>query len=98
MGGVGKQSVVAHHESKLHIPPLLQQGSTNPVVRLTVRVVNLPGRSEVVQRLVPVAMPPLQNPTVQAHLRTVQTDLRSYSQESCSLHLLLLLQLDACET
>ena len=38
---------------------LLQQASSNPIIWLTVGVINLPGASEMVQGLVPVAVTPL---------------------------------------
>lgn len=61
---------------------LLQQGGTNPVVRLAVGVVNPPGHPEVVQSLAPIAVPPLQYAAVQPHLATVHTDLQ-VAEEGC---------------
>ena len=66
-----------HHKPQLNVLPLLDQGGPNPVVRLTVGVINLPGSSEVLERLVPVAVPPLKYAAVQAHLAAAQAHLQS---------------------
>ena len=60
---------------------LLQQGDANPVVRLTVGVVDLPGHPEMVQGVVPVAASPLQYAAVQLHLATVHTHLQAAEEE-----------------
>ena len=62
-------------EAQIQMAALLQQGGANPVVRLAVGVINLPGHPEMVQGLVPIAVSPLQYATVQPHLPTVHTHL-----------------------
>lgn len=68
-------STGADLQGLLKVFPLLQQGGPNPVGGLTVCVINLPGRAEVMQGFAPVAAPPLQNAAVQAHLGTAQANL-----------------------
>lgn len=68
---------MTHLEAQIHVGALLQQGGPNPVVRLTVGVINLPSHPEVVQGLVPLAVPPFQYAAVQPHLATVDTYLHT---------------------
>ena len=70
-----KQWFTTHHEAQLHMFALLQQGGSNPIIWLAIGVINLPGTPEMMQGLVPVAVPPLQDTTVQTHLAAVHAHL-----------------------
>ena len=53
-----------HLETQLYVLALLQEGCANPIVWLTVGVINLPGLPEMMQDLDPIAVAALQDAAV----------------------------------